>query len=220
MHSVWVNAVAFSHDGRLLASASGDGKVRLWDAGTPEQVQKLEGHSGRVNAIAFSPDGRLLASASDDETVRLWDTATEEQVQKLEGHSDWVNAVAFSPNSRLLASASYDKTVRLWDAATGEQVQKLEGYSGWVNAIAFSHDGQGLETNRGFLPLSSNSPSFLSRQPKLLENIFLDSEWITRDGQNILWLPSDYRGVCSALRGNLLIIGQRSGLVSFFEFRT
>ena len=82
-----VNSVAFSPDGRLLASGSHDKTVRLWDTATGALQQTLEGHSDWVRSVAFSPDGRLLASGSDDETVRLWDTATGALQQTLEGHS-------------------------------------------------------------------------------------------------------------------------------------
>ena len=139
-HDGLVWAVTFSPSGQLLALASVDKTVRLWDPTTGEQ--QLKGHDGSVLAVAFSPDGQLLASASSDRTIRLWDPATGEQVQKLMGHNNSIRAVTFSPHGQLLASASKDETVRLWNPVTGEQVQKLEGHDGSVLAVAFSPDGQ------------------------------------------------------------------------------
>ncbi|KAK6527333.1 hypothetical protein TWF281_010518 [Arthrobotrys megalospora] len=144
-HDDDVSAIAFSSDGKLLASASCDGTIRLWDAaGSP--LQTLEAHEHGVAALAFSPDSKSLASGSHDATVRLWEV-TGAPLQVLEGHTGCVTAITFSSNGEFLVSASHDETVGVWNAATGMPLQILKGHTDTVNSIVFSSDGKVLASS-------------------------------------------------------------------------
>ena len=171
-HRYTVHSVAFSPDGKILASGGEDNTIILWDTTTGEHTRTLAsptgpfvgptdslvGHTDTVYSVAFSPDGQTLASGSADETIILWNTTTGERTNTLAiptgpfagpintpaGHTDTVYSVAFSPDGQTLASGSADGTIILWDTTTGQYKQTLTGHKRAVYSIAFSSDGKTL----------------------------------------------------------------------------
>ena len=150
-HTGVVRAVAFSPDGKLLATAGQDHTVRLWDFAAGKELRRLTGHTDWALSAAFSPDGTRLATASSDQTVRLWDVATGKELRRLLGHNGLAHQAVFSPDGKTLASVGYDRHVRLWDVQTGRQqrhfaADDLQARYGAVYGVAYAPAGRLLAT--------------------------------------------------------------------------
>jgi len=136
-----VFAVAFSPNGLMLASASHDNTIQLWDTRDGKQLIALRDD---VESLAWSPDGATVAAGIWDNTIKLWDVTSGQVTMTMQGHSDRAAAVAFSPDGHTLASASWDKTIKLWDVTSGQVLRTLSGHTDRVLAVAFSPDGHTL----------------------------------------------------------------------------
>jgi hypothetical protein len=145
-HNSRVNAVAFSPDGRTVASGSGDGTVQLWRVHDALRVRKLKGHKDWVwiMSVAFSPDGTTLACGSEDKTVFLWRVEDGCCLRELSSHTGAVATVAFSPDGIMLATGSFDESIKLWRLSDGALLRTLTGHTDFVNSVAFSPEGKTL----------------------------------------------------------------------------
>ena len=164
---IW--SVSFSPNGNLLAAASANNIVELWDVATEQKIATLRGHTDSVTSVSFSPNSNLLASGSFDGTVKLWDVTAQETIATLEKHNYPVLDVSFSPNGSLIASGSSpalsrggqmqlsfagrsDGTVKLWDVATREEIGALPAPS--VVSVSFSPPDGTLLVSGGATRLS------------------------------------------------------------------
>jgi WD40 repeat protein/tRNA A-37 threonylcarbamoyl transferase component Bud32 len=150
-HTDWVSSVAFSPDGKRIASGSWDTTVKVWDASSGEDILTLEGDTSRVPYMTLSPEGKQIPRERGDHTVKARDASSGRivTVSGVSVHYPSVTSVAFSPDSKRIASGSVDKTVKVWDAASGQEVLTLKGHTDSVSSVAFSPDSTRIASGSG-----------------------------------------------------------------------
>lgn len=196
-HTAAIRSLAFSPDGKLLASGSDDRSIILWDVETQQPLdQPLKQHDGAVSSLTFNPDQNILASGGEDKAVILWDLSRQEPLAPpLTEHTSWVNDLAFSPDGQILASGGEDHTIILWDVAKKQPLRApLRAHQAPVRGLAFGPDGH-------LLASSSNDKSILlwdvaAGQPQDLP-LTGHSHWVydvafSPDGQYLVSGSSDH----------------------------
>ena len=231
-----INNIAFSPNNPLLASASVDSTIQLWNLNTNALQATLQGHTSDVLNVTFSPDGSLLASGGADGTVRLWNPVTETLQTTLQGHTSDVLDVTFNPDGSLLASGGADGTVRLWNPVTETLITTLEAHMGSVSSVAFSPDGSLLASGSAdglvsLWDLHTETLSTLGHESPVLSVAFSpDSDLLatgSADGVARLWDPHvpEHKATLGhgspvqsvAFDGNTLVTGSQDGRVRRWE---
>jgi WD40 repeat protein/serine/threonine protein kinase len=198
-HDQWVNSVAFSPDGALLATASDDEKVLLWGVSDGSLEREIEAFLGAIAAVDFSPNNLLLAAGSSGGDAGLWQLSDDHLLRTLRGHLDSLNDVEFSPDGQLLASASDDQTIMLWQVSDGSPLHTLRGHNGAIHEVAFSPDGSLLAS---------------------ASHDFTIGIWQVADGSQVSFLPGHSEAVLDVAfspDGSLLASGSADGTLRLWR---
>ena len=196
-----ITALAFSPDGKVLASGSGyeDYSIKLWNTATWTSAGRLHGHTKWVKSLVFSPDGKILASASADQTVRLWDTLKWEELAVLRGHRHGIWALAFSPDGQHLASGSKDGEIYFWSVPPRPKTARLVTLPEPVRQASFSSDGKTLA-------VWYRDGTFRLLDPVSLQPI-----------RRLTELGTNNYGVLFSPQERLLAVGDRSGVMQLLD---
>lgn len=152
-HGNWITAISLSGDGKLLATASRDRTVKVWDLAQKKDIQTLKGSPGDVKSVLFIA-GKVASTTGAwdkkkkawESEIRIWDPATGKMERALHGHADAIEAAALSRDGKILVTASVDQTAKVWDVAGGKETQTLKGHTGAVLTIAITADGKKVAT--------------------------------------------------------------------------
>ncbi|MBC1197342.1 WD40 repeat domain-containing protein [Microcystis aeruginosa BLCCF158] len=158
--------VSFSPNGEMIATASRDKTVKLWQRDDGKLIRTLRGHTDGVLSVSFNPKDQMLASAGYDKNILLWNTNDGSLIKTLSGNTDGVRRLSFSPNNNMLASVSLvGEIVKLWNISSNP-IPSLSGHSNWVFDVSFSHDGQTIATAS-----RDNTVKLWQRDGKLLQTL-------------------------------------------------
>lgn len=231
-HGIW--AVAFSPDGRTLASGGVERLIRIWDIDTGRLLKSLRGHTADIRAILYTPDGQNLVTASDDRTIRVWDPKTGEPTKLLFTRYDHnVVSLSLSPDGLMLARGAHNKDIKIWEVTTGTELMTLLGKdqydNQWAVCVAFSPDGIHLASGNdiGKIKLWEVLPN---GEEKTVHNAhWVDDAGDTTDTRGYFveddggfQKPMDYWIGAMAFTpdGKTLITGSRDSTIKLFEVPT
>ena len=141
-HRAPITSVAIHPKYSIVASASEDTTVKIWDYETAQYERTLKGHTGAITSVAFDGTGVYLATSSTDMSAKIWDLSTYTCIKTLKGHDHTLSSVQFTPASDQVLTCSRDQTIKYWEISTGYCVKTLNGHTDWVKCISINKDGQ------------------------------------------------------------------------------
>ncbi|MDJ0734727.1 MAG: TIR domain-containing protein [Nostocaceae cyanobacterium] len=206
-HKSTVNSIAFSPDGKTIASASDDNTIKLWNLQEGKELKTLRGHKDVVSSVAFTPDGKTIASASNDKTIKLWNLQGQ-LLKTLKGHTDVVSSVAFTPDGKTIASVSNDNTIKFWNLQEGKEFKTLKGKENYVNSVAFSPDGKIIAAAS-----DDNTIKLWNLQGKELKTDFRRTVFGHRSVVNTITFSPDSKIIASASDDNTIKLWNLQGRV-------
>ena len=199
-----IRRMAWSPDGRWIASPSSDRKIIIWDAESGDATSTFTGHTDTVFSTAWAPDGQILASGAEDGTIRIWNVSDGQVIQTLREHTSWVNCVAWQNNGRMLASGSENSTILLWDTDNWKVLRELTQLEGNINSIAWSPDGRMLASASGDRMIRV----WDAETGKVLKTLAGHTHW----GFSLAWLPDGQRLASGSLDGTVRIWNVQEGV--------
>lgn len=229
-HEDIIESVIFSPNGKMIASASADRTVKLWDTATRQNIATLLGHEDSVISVAFSPDGKILASSSSDGTLIIWDVNLRQRTTIIKGHNSSVNSVSFSPDGKLLASADggfldRHSSIKLWDTSSWRNIATFKGHNKRVLSVSFSPDGKTLASAGGSFGGEVKLWDITSLQKNVTleeKDSYYDSDSIafSPDSKNLAWVSGNrtIKLLDIATQSNIKTFSERKSVINEVSF--